>query len=68
MVKFCHMRVPDEVDHTLVCLISKIKQPQHMKDLRSISLCNVLFHILSKVMANRLKQCLTSFLSENQSP
>lgn len=59
--------LPNGINRTLVCLIPKVKQPQHMKDLRPISLCNVLFRILSKVMANRLKQCLPSLISENQS-
>lgn len=55
------------VNRTLVCLIPKKKQPQQMTDLRPISLCNVLFRILSKVMANRLKPCLSSLISDKQS-
>lgn len=38
-----------------------------MTDLRPISLCNVLFRTLSKVMANRLKCCLSNLISINQS-
>ncbi|XP_074378458.1 uncharacterized protein LOC141719995 [Apium graveolens] len=59
--------LPDGVNHTLVCLIPKKKNPQQMTDIRPISLCNVLFRILSKVLANRLKQCLPSLISEQQS-
>lgn len=52
------------VNRTVVCLISKVKQPQQMTDLRPIFFCNVLFRILSKVMANRLKPCLHTLISD----
>lgn len=64
-LEYCEL--PDQVNRTLVCLIPKVKQPKQVSDLRPISLCNVLMRILSKVLANRLKPCLHSILSENQS-
>lgn len=59
--------LPVGINRTLVCLIPKVYQPQFMSDLRPISLCNVLFRIISKVMANRLKECLPSLISDKQS-
>ena len=44
-----------EINHTFLCLILKVKKPHHSKEFRHISLCNVIFKIIKKTIANRLK-------------
>ncbi|KAL8089279.1 hypothetical protein AgCh_038904 [Apium graveolens] len=59
--------LPMEANRTVVCLVPKVKNPQNMSEIRPISLCNVLVRILSKVLSNRLKVCLSSLISNTQS-
>jgi hypothetical protein len=52
---------------TTIVLIPKVKNPNHLKDFRPISLFNALYKIISKVLANRLKGLLDEVISSNQS-
>lgn len=59
------------IDHHLrgtnIALIAKKKNPTLMTELRPISLCNIVYKIISKVMANRLKSIIDLIISDTQS-
>lgn len=54
------------VNHKHIVLIPKTKCPINMGQLRTISLCNVINKIVSKVFANRLSTILPLIVSEQQ--
>ena len=55
------------MNHTYIVLIPKVKNPVKMSDFRPISLCNVMYKIIAKVLANRLKQILPHIIAPTQS-
>ena len=55
------------LNHTFITLIPKKKNPSLVSDYHPISLCNVLYKIFAKVLANRLKIFLNFVINKNQS-
>lgn len=55
------------LNHTLIALIPKVKEPKLVIEFRPISLCTVLYKIVSKAIANRLKTWLPTIKLEEKS-
>lgn len=43
------------LNHSLIYLIPKVDIPDSIKQIRPITLCNVLVKVVTKVLANRIK-------------
>ena len=56
----------DSLNETCIMLIPKCSHPKQMGDFRPISLCTVLYKIISKMMANRLRTFLSDIISTHQ--
>ncbi|CAL9000066.1 unnamed protein product, partial [Prunus brigantina] len=60
-------RMLRKLNHTHIVLIPKLANPRKMTQWRPISLCNVVYKIISKVLTNRLKKVIPHVVSVNQS-
>jgi hypothetical protein len=55
-----------QLNNTFIVLIPKSNLPKHFIDYRPISLCNLCYKLISKVIANRIRPILSKALSEEQ--
>lgn len=55
-----------DINHTFLMFIPKKSNYEGPGDLRSIALCNMIYKILSKILAFRLKSILPKRISKEQ--
>ena len=59
--------IPPKFNDTHIILIPKSKNPRKVTEYRQISLCNVVYKLASKTLANRLKKFPPSIISDSHS-
>lgn len=59
--------LPRGMNDTAIVLIPKCPNPKELRDFRPISLCNVVYKIISKCLVNRLRPLLENLISAEQS-
>lgn len=64
---FIQGRVEAKLLESLVVLIPKVESPSSVKELRPISLCNVLYKVITKVLVNRLRPMMNRLIGPMQS-
>jgi hypothetical protein len=60
---FLHKNLSREQNHTFITLVPKQSRSHSVNHFRPISLCNISYKIISKILANRLKVVLPKIIS-----
>lgn len=63
---FLRGKIPESLCEALICLIPKQHSPETIKQFRPISLCNSIYKLVTKILVNRLKPLIPSWISPNQ--
>jgi hypothetical protein len=64
---FAEGSLPEGINMTKIILIPKSNEAVDLKDFRPISLCNVIYKIISKCLVNRIRPFLDGLIGETQS-
>ena len=58
--------MPHSINATLLSLVPKTTEAEKMTDFRPIACCNVIYEVISKIIAKRLKATLPEAIELNQ--
>uniref|UniRef100_A0A803NWR9 Reverse transcriptase n=1 Tax=Cannabis sativa TaxID=3483 RepID=A0A803NWR9_CANSA len=64
---FCSGELNHNLNYTYICLIPKIDNPVKVEQFRPISLCNFIYKIIAKILANRLSPLMENLITPLQS-
>lgn len=53
-----------DINKTNIMLIPRVGAPRSIRQYRPISLCNVIYKIISRMLVNRFRQVLDLFIDE----
>lgn len=59
--------LPKGLNATILALVPKTEEARELKNYRPIACCNLLYKVISKIIANRLKTILPQLIKLNQS-
>jgi hypothetical protein len=62
-----NVSIPSGWNDMTIILISKVDNPDKVSQFRPISLCNVVYKIISKMLTQRLKAFLSEIIDDHQS-
>lgn len=58
--------VPPDLNKTFIAFIHKINNADHITQFRPISLCNTIYKVFTKILANHIKHLLNTIISPTQ--
>lgn len=64
-LSFLEREMEKPTNFTHISLIPKVKAPMNVSNYRPISLCNIMYKIIAKTLANKMKNVLEEVISSN---
>ena len=58
--------IPKALNETYIALTPKYDKPKKFANYRTISLCNLIYKVITKILSNRIKTLLAEVLSDEQ--